>query len=154
MRLTTKRGAVARAFAGLCRGRSSPLLAPQRRSGLKGTGMPRKGYRKGRDDDRTPVPRFVRTRLPEALHARLLEEARERNLTHSALVRAIVAHYFDRRPVPKPRAVGATYAVARELNRIGVNLNQIAHLANATRIVREADLHRLVADLRAKLEML
>jgi hypothetical protein len=116
--------------------------------------MPRKGYRKGRDDNRMPVTRFVRTRLPEGLYSALVAEAGERGLTHAALVRAIVAYYFERRPIPKPRAVGATHAVARELNRIGVNLNQMAHLANATRLIPVIELRRLLAELHTKLEKL
>ncbi len=79
-----------------------------------------------------PLTRYARTRLDDDLHAQLTEDAAQRRLTVSKLIRALVEHHYRGRALPKLPATGPSYAVARELNRIGVNLNQIVHLANAT----------------------
>ena len=116
--------------------------------------MPRKGYRKGIDDRKEPVTLFARTRLPVRLHQRIVEDAVRRHTTHSKLLRAIINHHYRGVAMPKVRAVGPSYAVARELNRIGVNLNQIAHLGNATRLVPVDRLHELLDQIEVTLEKL
>ena len=116
--------------------------------------MPARGYRKGVSDNGIPVPTFARTRLPADLHRRMLEDATLRRLTVSKLVRAILEAHYRNRPVPRVKATGPSYAVARELNRIGVNLNQLAHLANATRQMAEAEIRDVLRRVTAVLEKL
>ena len=114
--------------------------------------MPRKGYRKGIDDRKEPATRFARTRLPDRLYALFVEDAGRRRLTQSKLLRAIVDRHYRGTTMPRVKATGASYAVARELNRIGININQIAHLGNAVRAVPVERLHTLIDQLEATLE--
>jgi len=72
----------------------------------------------------------------------------------SKLLRIILDQYYCLAPMPKASAVGASYAVARELNSIGVNLNQLVHLANAARLVPVVRLEELIDRIEAKLEAL
>lgn len=142
MGMTTKRGP----FPSVTRGNpSSPMLVLN----AGGLDMPALGYRKGVDDTAAPLGHYARARLPVSLHRQLLDDATQRRLTVSKLLRAILeAHYRDR-PMPRVKANGATYAVARELNRIGVNLNQLTHVANATRLVPVPEINDLLAQIRA-----
>ncbi len=146
MRLTTE-WSTARAFGGKP---LKPVLALKRRE-LFWT-MPRKGYRKGIDDRKEPVTRFARTRLPDRLHALVAEDAGRRRLTQSKLLRSILERHYHGASMPRVKAVGASYAIARELNRIGVNLNQIAHLGNAVRLIPVQRLHELLDRLEVTLE--
>jgi len=127
------------------------VLAPQNPGG---TALPRRGYRKGVHDHREPVTHYARTRLPTRLYRLVVEDASRRRLTHSRLLRALLDQYYRLAPMPKASAVGASYAVARELNRIGVNLNQLVHLANAARLVPVVRLEELIDRIEAKLEAL
>ena len=116
--------------------------------------MPARGYRKGVSDHQAPVPMFARTRLPADLHHRVVEDARARRLTVSKLLRALVEAHYRNRPVPRVRSTGPSYAVARELNRIGVNLNQLTHVANATRQMAETEIRDVLRRVTVILQKL
>lgn len=116
--------------------------------------MPAKGYRKGVDDALVAAPKTARTRLPDALHDRILEDARRRRLTVSKLIRSVLDQHYRARPMPRTKANGPSYAVVHELNRIGVNLNQLTHLANATRLINGQRLDELLARLETAIERL
>ena len=146
MPLTTE-WSKARAFGGKP---LKPVLALRRRELLKP--MPPKGYRKGIDDRKEPVPRYARTRLPDRLYALFVQDAGRRRLTHSKLLRAIVERHYRGVAMPRVKAMGASYAVARELNSIGVNINQIAHLGNSIRDVPVRRLLTVLDQLEAVLE--
>jgi hypothetical protein len=92
--------------------------------------MPTKGYRKGQSDTLEPFPRFLRTRLTEREHQALKEDAQRRSMTMSKLTRAIVAAHLtgQRAQLAHP---DRTSALLREFARVGNNLNQLAHQANA-----------------------
>ncbi|MEZ5776633.1 MAG: plasmid mobilization relaxosome protein MobC [Hyphomicrobiaceae bacterium] len=98
--------------------------------------------------------RYARTRLPEDLHGVLLFEADLRRMTVSRLIRAILADRYRGTPMPRTRLGGPAEAVARELNRIGVNLNQLAHVANATHSIDRIAFDDLAKKLIAALERL
>lgn len=100
------------------------------------------------------LTRYARTRVESELHALLLEDAARRRLTVSKLIRAILtAHYQGTRVVKAP-PTGPSYAVARELNRIGVNLNQLTHLAHAVNAIDRTSLAEVSARLVRILERL
>ena len=119
-----------------------------------GLDMPAKGYRKGVTDNAVPLAVFARTRLPAGLHRQLVEDAGRRHMTVSKLVRAILEHHYRNRPIPRVSAAGPAFAATRELNRIGVNLNQLTHLANATRLVPVPEIHQLLARIEATIARL
>ena len=102
----------------------------------------------------SPLTHYARTRLEARLHALLLEDAARRQLTVSKLIRAILAAHYHGQPVIKAPPTGPSYAVARELNRIGVNLNQLTHLANAVHILDRQALAEVSARLVRILERL
>lgn len=108
--------------------------------------MPRRGYRKGISGSKTPLGKRLHTRLPDEVHTALLRDAASRSTDASKILRALaVAHYTGRRlELPHPR--GPSSAALRELARIGNNLNQIAHRANAGRLhLIEAEARRVLA---------
>lgn len=92
--------------------------------------MPTRGYRKGRSDHKTPVPRSVRTHISEAEFAQLQADADSRSITLSKLVRTLIAAHLGQQRAELPHARGPSTAAIRELTRLGNNLNQIAHQAN------------------------
>jgi len=104
--------------------------------------------------DKEPLVSFVRTRLPVSLHQQLTEDARIRGLTTAKLMRAILETRYRNLPMPRVKAAGASYAVARELNRIGINLNQLIHLAHVTRVVPLPEVQRALARISAVIERL
>ena len=75
-------------------------------------------------------------------------------MTVSKLVRAILAaHLASQRPRLRQAAPNA--ALIREINRIGVNINQLARAANTPRLtVPEAELRRALLELSAAITRL
>lgn len=116
--------------------------------------MPTKGYRKGVNNDAVPLTILARTRLPQHLHDQITADAARRRLTRATLMRAIVAQHYERQPLPRVKSHGPSDAAARELNRIGVNLNQLTHLANATRLVPVVEINQLLQRIEATLTKL
>lgn len=110
--------------------------------------MPRRGYRKGECDSKTPLTRQVYTRVSQSTCASLRREAIGRRLTVSALMREVLQAHISKRPSNLPRFRGLNDAALRELSRIGNNLNQLAHEAHLMR------LPLLETDTRAALEEL
>ncbi len=105
--------------------------------------MPTRGYRKGVSDGKAPLPRQIYTRLTVAEYEALAAEADDRSMTVSKMIRAILAAHIAKRPADLPHPRGLTSAAIRELDRLGNNLNQIAHIANMMR------LHLVAAEARA-----
>lgn len=107
--------------------------------------MPRRGYRKGLDDSKEPLPCYVRTRLPEASFATLKAEASARSITISALARMIVATHLktQRAELPHRRE---NAALLRQFVRIGNNLNQLARQANSGMVTVSTDELRACLD--------
>lgn len=93
--------------------------------------MPRRGYRKGLHDSKEPLPHFVRTRLNDQRFAALLEEAKSRGVTVSTLTRLVLCAHLQGQRADLPQRRGEDAALLRQLVRIGNNLNQLAHQANA-----------------------
>lgn len=117
--------------------------------------MPRRGYRKGLSDAKTPLMRRLHTRLPDALHAALMADAASRAITAAGILRELAtAHYDGRRP-DLPQAKGPSTAALRELTRLGNNLNQIARQANLMRLsLLEAETRRCVMAILAAIDRL
>jgi hypothetical protein len=116
--------------------------------------MPAKGYRKGVHDSRVPAPKTARTRLSDGLHALLITDAARRRLTLSKLISAVLEHHYRNRPMPRVKAAAASGAVIHELNRIGVNLNQLTHLANASRQISKERLDEVLTRIETTIERL
>lgn len=107
--------------------------------------MPRRGYRKGLDDSKEPLPCYVRTRLSEVSFATLKAEASARGITRSALARMIVtAHLKTQRAELPHRRENA--ALLRQFVRIGNNLNQLARQANSGMVTVSANELRACLD--------
>ena len=75
----------------------------------------------------TDRPRKVTVRLSEAQHAKLKNRVHKSRLSQEAYLRQIIDGL-----VPQDAPPVDYYAMTRELNSIGNNLNQIAYVANAT----------------------
>jgi hypothetical protein len=116
--------------------------------------MPAKGYRKGVSDALVPLAVVTRTRLPVSLHGELVTDAKRRRLTVAKLLRAIVEHHYRNRVIPRVRSTGPAFEATRELNRLGVNLNQLTHLAHTVRAVPVPELQNLIARIEATLHRL
>lgn len=100
------------------------------------------------------LSRYARTRLPERLHTQLSLDAARRQMTISRLMRLIIDAHYSGRPLPREPQNGPSYAVARELNRIGVNLNQLARHANAYQALPALELRPLIQRLETALRRL
>lgn len=113
--------------------------------------MPRRGYRKGVMDGKVPRPHVIKSRTGTGTYHRLHHEATVRSMTFSALVAAILdAHAAHTRlSLPHPRPIPD--ADRRQLDRIGNNVNQIAHQAN---LMRLPHIQKQAQAVLAKLETL
>lgn len=98
--------------------------------------MPRAGYREDPDHRRV---RHVSTYLTEGEHQVFVERIKASGLTKAAYVRAALTGV-----APRARPGAVRRELVREVNRIGVNLNQLTKRANA---------HNLDAGLQARLEI-
>lgn len=116
---------------------------PSHTGGLH-TNMPAKGHRKEQ-----LLNKQVYVRYPTPEFEQLKQDARDRSMKVSKLVRALTtAHYKRQRPELK-KARGHADGLIRELNRIGNNINQLARIANMLRVaVPEAELRRHLASLQ------
>jgi len=110
--------------------------------------MPVRGYRKGRSDQKVPLPRFVRTRLSDNEFSLLVAEAESRSVGIARLTRSVLAAHLSGKRVELPHRRGMTNDALRQLARIGNNLNQLARQANHGIVPIEAE------ELRACLERL
>ena len=111
--------------------------------------MPRLGAGKGSMEFRTRNI-HVGTRLNEAEHKKLLELCQRTGLGTTRLLRQLITEAeLKAKPTPELREV------LRAVDRIGNNLNQLAHRANATGLIDRAEWDRVKAlhrELREKVE--
>lgn len=107
--------------------------------------MPTKGYRKGSNDDREPLNKHLQTYVSEATYRTFTEQADDRSITDSQLLRRIIkAHLNNERAALPHRNVNA--AAIRELARVGNNLNQLAKQANNALVpLSETELRQTLA---------
>ena len=96
--------------------------------------MPRRGYRKGISDGKTPLGRRIHTRLPDTIHRTLMADAASRSLPASKILRNLAAAHYAGERLEMPHARGPSSAAIRELARLGNNINQIAREANRMRL--------------------
>ncbi len=108
--------------------------------------MPRRGYRKGLNDGKEPLPRHVRTRLSEPSFQALAAEASARGVTISALARLITTAHLKAQRAKLPQRHETDAALLRQFVRIGNNLNQLARQANAGLVPVGADELRACLD--------
>lgn len=112
--------------------------------------MPRRGYRKDEADRRI---HHVSTYLTQDEFLRFEARWRASGATKAAFVRAALSG-----APPRARPSGARRELIAELNRIGVNLNQLTKAVNAGRIDRgfsdqlDAALTEIVATLRGAVQ--
>lgn len=112
--------------------------------------MPRRGYRKGLHDANAPLPRYVRTRLPDVAFAALLAESASRGITTSALVRLILVAHITAQRAELPHRRGTDAALLRQFVRVGNNLNQLTRQANAGLVpIRADELHACLDRINA-----
>ena len=111
--------------------------------------MPRLGAGKGIMEFRTRNI-HVGTRLNEAEHKKLMDLCRRTGLGTTRLLRQLITEAeLQAKPTPELREV------LRAMDRIGNNLNQLAHRANTIGLIDRAEWDRVKAlhlELREKLE--
>lgn len=116
--------------------------------------MPRRGYRKGVDDEAQPLCRYVRSRVTDGEYRSLVAEAASRSLTHSKLVRAVLVGHLNNARVSLPQDRSRQDEILRQITRIGNNLNQLARQANAGKVpVSAAELERCLLTLTRMAEI-
>lgn len=117
--------------------------------------MPRRGYRKGISDNKTPLGKRIHTRLPEHIHRQLLDDAASRCADAAKILRSLATAHYTGRRAELPHDRGPTSAALRELARLGNNVNQIAHQANTQRLyLIEAEARRCLAAVLAAVDRL
>lgn len=82
-------------------------------------------------EEKIAKPRFLKARLSEDDHQAMRRLARARGIKLSRLTRAILKAHLKGIPVSLPHPRGLTDELVHQLARIGNNLNQLAHQANA-----------------------
>ena len=111
--------------------------------------MPRKGAGKGYMENRTRNI-HVGTRLNEAEHKKLMDLCDSTGLGTTRLLRKLITEAeLQAKPTPELREV------LRAMDRIGNNLNQLAHRANAIGLIDQAEWDRVKAlhrELREEVE--
>ena len=111
--------------------------------------MPRKGAGKGYMENRTRNI-HVGTRLNEAEHKKLQELCKQTGLGSTRLLRQLITETEIKAP-PTPEL----RELIRAVDRIGNNLNQLAHRANAVGLIDRAEWDRVKAlhrELREQVE--
>ncbi len=100
-------------------------------------------------------------RMPRFLLEATKERARSKGMAPSRFVASLVQSNLTRQPVMNADEVKALQASSRELAAIGRNINQMAHLLNATfhetervRLDKLAEVHRAVVENRATIRAL
>ena len=81
-------------------------------------------------------------RLSEVENRRITRRAKSCGLTKSAYVRQLIIGYKPRETPPADY-----FAMTRELNEIGNNMNQLSFVANATGLIDEAAYYENVIHL-------
>ena len=101
--------------------------------------MPRLGAGKGSMEFRTRNI-HVGTRLSEAEHKKLMDLCRRTGLGTTRLLRQLITDTeLQAKPTPELREA------LRAMDRIGNNLNQLAHRANAIGLIDQAEWDRVKA---------
>lgn len=101
--------------------------------------MARRSVRRADKEDRIAKPRFLKARLSEDDHAAMLKMASARGIKVSRLTRTILKAHLKNVPVSLPHPSGITDELVHQLARIGNNLNQLAHQANAGYVAVSAE---------------
>ena len=111
--------------------------------------MPRKGAGKGYMENRTRNI-HVGTRLNEAEHKKLQELCQRTGLGTTRLLRQLITEAeLQAKPTPELREL------LRAMDRVGNNLNQLAHRANTIGLIDQAEWDRVKAlhrELREEVE--
>lgn len=112
--------------------------------------MPRRGYRKGLSDTKTPLGRRIHTRLAEPIHQALMADAANRSTDAAKILRALATAHYKGQRLELPQSRGPSSAALRELARVGNNLNQIAHRAHLMQLhLLEVEARRCIAAINA-----
>jgi hypothetical protein len=101
--------------------------------------MARRSAKRADKEERIAKPRFLKARLSEDDHAAMLKLASARGIKVSRLTRTILKAHLKNVPVSLPHPRGLTDEFVHQLARIGNNLNQLAHQANAGYVAVSAD---------------
>ena len=86
--------------------------------------------------------REFKLRLTEDEHTHLVRQAKKAGLTRAQFLRSVVMKIELRARPPD-----TYYQLLKEINAIGVNINQIAHIANAERTISEDKINYLTKRL-------
>lgn len=86
--------------------------------------------------------REFKLRLTEDEHSHLVSQAKKAGLTRAQFLRSVVMNIRLRARPPD-----TYYQLLKEINAIGVNINQIAHIANAERTISEDKINYLTKRL-------
>lgn len=101
--------------------------------------MARRSVRRADKDERILKPRFLKARLSEDDHQAMMRLARARGIKISRLTRTILKAHLKNVPVSLPHPRGLTDELVHQFARIGNNLNQLAHQANAGYVAVSAE---------------
>lgn len=99
--------------------------------------------------NRRPVPPVIRFRVSESDRDQIKQRAAAAGLSISAYVRHMA---LSGRVTVQNRQTGDQPETARQLLKIGNNLNQIARGGNQLGVVDRQELHDLVSQIRAAVE--
>lgn len=117
--------------------------------------MARRSVRRADKEERVVKPRFLKARLSEHDHAAMQKMASERGIKVSRLTRTILKAHLSNAPVSLPRPRGLTDELVHQLARIGNNLNQLAHQANAGYVAVPAEeIRSCIAAINTKVAQL
>jgi uncharacterized protein (DUF1778 family) len=121
-------------------GEPNPSTEPKRKQTRRLGGRPRKKPGEGRTAQ---------------IHVLLTEAERERIRTWAAETNLTVSDFMRRRALGRPILPRVDGEARRQLRRIGVNLNQLARVANAAgQLAHEDELRATVEEIRAVLREL
>lgn len=100
-------------------------------------------------------PRFLKARLSEDDHREMQRIAMERGIKLSRLTRSILKAHLKGLAVKLPHPRGITDELVHQFARIGNNLNQLSHQANAGYVAVSAEeIRRCIAVINTKVAQL
>lgn len=144
-----KGGAFGACAAGASPGGPAPFLS------TKANRMVRRSVRRADKEDRVLKPRYLKARLSEDDHSAMLKLASARGIKVSRLTRTILKAHLKNVPVSLPHPRGLTDELVHQFARIGNNLNQLAHQANAGYVAVPAEeIRRCISFINTKVAQL